>query len=36
MCGKQLTDPLSMARWIGPECYGSATSIVPYMVQLAA
>jgi hypothetical protein len=36
ICGKQLTDPLSMARWIGPECYGSATSIVPYMVPLAA
>jgi uncharacterized protein YndB with AHSA1/START domain len=20
LCGKALTDPVSMARWIGPEC----------------
>jgi hypothetical protein len=23
ICGKGLTDPASMARWIGPECAGS-------------
>jgi hypothetical protein len=26
ICGKGLTDPASMARWIGPEC-ASTTSI---------
>jgi Family of unknown function (DUF6011) len=25
-CGKGLTDPVSMARWIGPECFGSAST----------
>lgn len=24
-CGKALTDPVSMARWIGPECAGTAS-----------
>ena len=28
LCGKGLSDPASMARWIGPECYGSSTLIV--------
>jgi Family of unknown function (DUF6011) len=23
ICGKALTDPVSRARWIGPECYGN-------------
>ncbi len=26
-CGKQLTGPVSMARWIGPECAGTAAAI---------
>jgi hypothetical protein len=25
ICGKLLTDPVSMARWIGPECFGRGT-----------
>ena len=25
ICGKGLTDPASMARWIGPECAGTAS-----------
>jgi hypothetical protein len=25
MCGKALTDPASMARWIGPECAGTSS-----------
>jgi len=29
ICGKALTDPASMARAIGPECYGSSTLMVP-------
>jgi hypothetical protein len=28
-CGKGLTDPVSMARWIGPECWGSASTNLP-------
>jgi hypothetical protein len=28
-CGKSLTDPASMARWIGPECWGSASTNLP-------
>jgi hypothetical protein len=28
-CGKALTDPVSMARWIGPECWGSASTNLP-------
>jgi len=35
MCSKVLTDPVSMARWIGPECYGSASSVIPFMMELA-
>jgi len=30
MCGKALTDPVSMARWIGPECAGTSSAVVPY------
>jgi hypothetical protein len=29
ICGKALTDPVSMARWIGPECFGSASTNLP-------
>jgi uncharacterized protein (TIGR02996 family) len=29
VCGKALTDPASQARFIGPECWGSATLVVP-------
>jgi hypothetical protein len=25
VCGKALTDPVSVARWIGPECYGNGS-----------
>jgi hypothetical protein len=35
-CGKRLTDPVSMARWIGPECAGTAAAITPFVVNLAA
>jgi hypothetical protein len=35
MCSKPLTDPVSMARWIGPECFGSASSVIPFVVQLS-
>jgi hypothetical protein len=28
-CGKGLTDPVSMSRWIGPECWGSASINLP-------
>jgi hypothetical protein len=31
ICGKALTDPASMARFIGPECYGSGTLDVPWL-----
>jgi hypothetical protein len=28
-CGKRLTDPVSMARWIGPECWGNGSLTIP-------
>jgi hypothetical protein len=28
-CGKPLTDPASMARWIGPKCASSGALTVP-------
>jgi hypothetical protein len=34
-CGKGLTDPASMARMIGPECYGSNGLDVPHMYGAA-
>lgn len=34
-CGKALTDPVSMARWIGPECAGTSSSIMPFTVMLS-
>jgi hypothetical protein len=33
-CGKGLTDPVSMARRIGPECFGSASESLPFMLRL--
>jgi hypothetical protein len=36
MCGKALTDPVSMARWIGPECAGTTSRSVPYTFMLTA
>jgi hypothetical protein len=35
-CGKALTDPVSMARWIGPECWGSASTNLPRIFKAAA
>jgi hypothetical protein len=32
-CGKGLTDPVSMARWIGPECWGSASANLPRLFK---
>jgi Family of unknown function (DUF6011) len=34
ICGKGLTDPASMARWIGPECAGTSTLHVPFLITL--
>ncbi len=34
ICGKALTDPASMARLIGPECAGTASLRVPWIVSL--
>jgi hypothetical protein len=31
LCGKPLTDPASMARMIGPECYGSGSLCIPWL-----
>jgi hypothetical protein len=35
-CGKGLTDPVSMARWIGPECWGSASTNLPNIFKAMA
>jgi hypothetical protein len=35
-CGKGLTDPASMARWIGPECWGSASINAPRLFKAEA
>jgi len=35
-CGKALTDPASMARWIGPECAGTGSLSVPRTYLLPA
>jgi hypothetical protein len=35
-CGKRLTDPVSMARWIGPECFGSASTNLPHIFKAMA
>jgi len=34
-CGKMLTDPVSMSRWTGPECYGSSSVDLPRLVSPA-
>lgn len=36
ICGKGLTDPVSMARLIGPECFGSASADLPWITRAAA
>jgi hypothetical protein len=35
-CGKGLTDPASMARWIGPECWGNASTNLPRIFNAMA
>lgn len=35
-CGKGLTDPASMARWVGPECWGSVSTNIPRMFKADA
>jgi hypothetical protein len=32
-CGKALSDPASMARWIGPECWGNASTNLPQIFK---
>jgi hypothetical protein len=32
ICGKPLTDPASMARWIGSECAGASALQVPFLI----
>src|SRR3954452_13662400 len=34
VCGKTLTDPISQARWIGPECNDSAGALNPFLIRL--
>jgi hypothetical protein len=34
-CGKALTDPASIARWVGPECAGRGTLTVPGLDRAA-
>jgi len=34
MHGKKLTDPISQARWIGPECNESASALNPFLIRL--
>lgn len=33
-CGKALTDPVSMARLIGPECAGTSSAALPFVIEL--
>ena len=35
-CGKGLTDPASVARWIGPECWGSGSVNIPRVFKAEA
>jgi Family of unknown function (DUF6011) len=35
-CGRALTDPVSQARFIGPECFGSASKAVLWIIDLSA
>ena len=32
-CGKGLTDPVSEARFIGPECAGTASANLPFIIK---
>jgi hypothetical protein len=32
-CGRPLTDPVSMARWIGPECAASSSATIPHVFK---
>jgi hypothetical protein len=32
-CGKALTDPVSQARFIGPECAGTASANLPFIIK---
>lgn len=32
-CGKQMSDPVSMARHVGPECWGTASVTLPFFLQ---
>ncbi len=34
ICGKPLTDPVSQGRFIGPECYSSASVNLPWIAVL--
>lgn len=34
-CGKGLTDPASMSRWIGPECAGTSSLRVPFVIDVS-
>jgi len=34
LCGRALSDPVSQARWVGPECWGSASAIMPFIMYL--
>jgi Family of unknown function (DUF6011) len=34
-CGKTLTDPVSMARFIGPECWGNDSANLPFLTDLS-
>ena len=36
ICGKGLIDPVSMARLIGPECFGSASADLPGLTRMQA
>jgi Family of unknown function (DUF6011) len=36
VCGKGLTDPVSMARLIGPECFGSSSANLPWVLRTNA
>jgi hypothetical protein len=34
-CGRQLSDPASMGRWFGPECLGTTSIEIPWLVPVA-
>ena len=36
MCGKGLTDPVSQARFIGPECFGTSSVNIPWLRNAVA